>query len=113
MQHLAYYQIILASGTLSFSYPDDGICLFVSDAGKHWHCSVNVKHLPPFVLHVSLPTTYPSKDPPNVNISALWLSATQITLLQDHFPTIVGRIREHACVVHMGRLDRKFFTWVS
>ena len=53
-------------------------------AGKHWQCSVHVKHLPPYVLHVSLPTTYPSKDPPNVHISAVWLSAAQINLLQDH-----------------------------
>ena len=27
--------------------------------------------------------------------------------------TVVGRIREHACALHMGRLDRKFFTRVS
>lgn len=43
-----------------------------------------VQHLPPILLQLSLPSTYPSEQPPNARISATWLTSHQIQQLQQH-----------------------------
>lgn len=43
-----------------------------------------VQHLPPILLQLSLPSTYPSEQPPNARINATWLTAHQIQQLQQH-----------------------------
>lgn len=43
-----------------------------------------VQHLPPILLQLCLPSTYPSEQPPNARISATWLTSHQIQQLQQH-----------------------------
>jgi len=43
-----------------------------------------VQHLPPILLQLSLPSTYPSEQPPNARINATWLTSHQVQQLQQH-----------------------------
>ncbi len=43
-----------------------------------------IQHLPPILLQVSLPSTYPSEQPPGVHLSAMWLTPSQLQQLQQH-----------------------------
>ncbi|ELT95569.1 hypothetical protein CAPTEDRAFT_228754 [Capitella teleta] len=50
-----------------------------SESGKRWHTSVQVEHLPPLVLQVTLPWDYPSASPPVFTLSSLWLGSKALS----------------------------------
>ena len=42
-----------------------------------------VQHLPPILLHLSLPSAYPSAQPPDVQLKAVWASPSQLQQLTE------------------------------
>ena len=76
-----------------------------------------IGHLPPIIARITLPASYPSKDPPDVNLSALWLTPKQISIIQDQLLNLWNEAvgvsicytwvdwLQHDCLAHLSISD--------
>lgn len=62
-----------------------GVKVARSESGQRVIFSFEVLYLPPVCVHVTLPQTYPSRDPPSFVISCVWLSPHQLTVVCQEF----------------------------
>lgn len=74
LQCTATVRITLPSGTITIK---DGS----TDGSKG--SGFPVQHLPPILLHLSLPSAYPSAQPPGVQLNAVWASCQQLQQLRE------------------------------
>ncbi|KAK7100906.1 hypothetical protein V1264_023770 [Littorina saxatilis] len=71
-------------GARALTPPPDiakGVPLQRSLSGQRWTGSFNLRYLCPMTLHLTLPPTYPSHDPPAFALSCAWLRRSQLSVL--------------------------------
>ena len=47
-----------------------------------------VQHLPPVLLHLSFPSAYPSEQPPDMHLDAIWANSDQLQQLTAHLSSM-------------------------
>ena len=80
MKYEAYAAYLCSEVPLSMSacHLQDDTSDHSSDAG----CTI--QHLPPVLMHIDMPSNYPSEQPPIVQLSAPWLTHEQVQQLHQH-----------------------------
>ncbi len=59
-------------------------CMFLLYIGRRFYCSTKVQYLPPIILQVTLPQSYPSESPPEVHLVSSWLDDAKLATITDH-----------------------------
>ncbi|XP_052225373.1 E3 ubiquitin-protein ligase RNF14-like [Dreissena polymorpha] len=77
--HVAVYQTIDQNGDSTVN--SSGVQLSRSQSGQRMIWEFAVDYLPPICLHVTLPQSYPSQEPPIYAVACPWMSPQQLTLV--------------------------------
>lgn len=68
-------------GPRTTGFTDNHVQMARSESGYRVIWNFDVTYLPPVCMHITLPLTYPSEEPPSYVLSCLWLSPSQLTVV--------------------------------